>query len=204
MRTASGQRWTMTFLSWSTTAWHRATRRLFRVVRSSQILASVLIAMLVPSCLIAEPPDWSSKPSPPVLADFKPLTGQIVAIPFDQPNHSQTFTFSEVSEDEGYPLRVVWYLNYGSVTDEIYINNVDVAPGHANKTKNIVVDWTPAQRACSSFTIVVTHTVDNNQPNHHPTDPSDVAFVTWLVNVKDTPNLSDFSDCPSNNGSMSP
>jgi hypothetical protein len=131
--------------------------------------------------------------------DFIPQTSEMVVV---QANSvAQTFNLSELSEDEGHPLRAVWYLNYG-LPKETYVNSRDYPAGHLNQLKDISVSWTPTQKMCASFTLMVTHTEnDNRQNNHHPIDSSDAAFVTWWVNVYDsTSGGPSIADCLTSGG----
>jgi len=192
----------MTFLSRFASGLPRAKGLLYVLVRSSHRGALVVVALFVSGCLVQEPPVWDSKPSPPVLMDFTPPTGKIVVVDLPQ---QQAFTFAEVSEDQGQPLRVVWYLNYGIAKQEEYINNRDYPAADSNLSKAIAIDWIPVEKMCAPFTIMVTHA--NNVVNddfHHPRDPSDAAFVTWLVSVRNKGDELDLTNCPNNLGGASP
>jgi hypothetical protein len=192
----------MTFLSRFPSGLPRAKWLHCELVRSSHSHALLVAALFVSGCLVQEPPVWDSKPSPPVLMDFTPPTGKIVVVDLPQ---QQAFTFAEVSEDQGQPLRVVWYLNYGIAKQEAYINNRDYPAADSNLSKTIAIDWTPVEKMCAPFTIMVTH-ADNvvNDDFHHPRDPSDAAFVTWLVSVRNKGDELDLTNCPNNLGGTSP
>jgi hypothetical protein len=172
--------------------------RLCRLVQSSQHLLPVVAALLVPGCLIEEPPVWNSKPSPPVLMHFTPATGTIVAIWLGD---TKTFEFAESSDDLGRPLVAAWYRDYGLPTEK-YFNYKTIAAGSANVLKDISVSWGPDQPMCASFTIMVTHAGnDDNSDSHHPIDETDVAFATWWVNVANDPFV--LSGCTINGGGTS-
>ena len=193
----------MTFLSRFPSGLPQAKWLHCELVRSSHSHALLVAALFVSGCLVQEPPVWDSKPSPPVLMDFTPPTGKIVVVDLPQ---QQKFTFAEVSDDQGQPLSVVWYLNYGIANQEKYENNRDWPAGDSNLSKSIGVEWTPDKKMCAPFTIMVTHAYNvENDDSHHPHDPSDAAFVTWLVSVrnKSDPLDTTLSTCPTNLGGVS-
>lgn len=172
--------------------------RFCRLVQTSQRLLLVVAALLPPGCLIEEPPVWNSKPSPPVLMQFTPPTGSIVPIRLGD---TKTFAFAESSDDLGRPLVAAWYRDYG-LNSEQYFNYKTIAAGSANEPKDISVSWRPDQAMCASFTIMVTHTGnDDNSARHHPIDDTDVAFVTWWVNVANDPSV--LSGCAVSSGGTS-
>jgi len=175
----------MTFLSRLLMSSKSARWRVRALVRSSHFVAAVVASAFAPSCLFPEPPHWDSKPTRPQLVDPIPLTSQFVVISTDPSNNGQTFRVTELSEDEGHALRVVWYLNY-KLSNERYLNSRDIAAGSQDQPKLISVNYTPAEKTamCVPFTLVVTHIEnDSNADNHHPIDDSDVATVTWWLNV---------------------
>jgi len=118
----------MTFLSRLLMSSKSARWRVRALVRSSHFVAAVVASAFAPSCLFPEPPHWDSKPTRPQLVDPIPLTSQFVVISTDPSNNGQTFRVTELSEDEGHALRVVWYLNY-KLSNERYLNSRDIAAG---------------------------------------------------------------------------
>ncbi len=176
------------------------------LVRSSHYLASVVIALLTTGCLFPEPPEWEApQKTRPQLMDPDPSPTEIVSVVSTLVNptggaSNLHIVVNERSEDNGEGLRAILFLNYNSKLDaDVKFQNIfEVAPGHLEEVKSILMDWPiplTDKVSCTPLTLIVTHESNvDKTANHFPIKgDEDVSSITWWIAVNP---VSAIASCP--------
>jgi hypothetical protein len=165
----------------------------------------MLISMACGSCVLSDPPvHGQATQTPPILyanqADPSPYvvieTGAGAEIRVNVPIRS---------EDDGEPLQAELILNHSIAGGDPYVNrllgSVPVTAGSLvddSRSVDIAKDLPPGlTQGCHQLTLLVTHA-----SNLVPREKSDIATVTWWLNVDDDPlTANQLAECPKNTGS---
>lgn len=152
-------------------------------------LGWLAMALAVPACLVAGPPDYEDpRQTPPVLDlnQAEPSINQIIGD--KQPGDQIAFNLPVRSEDVGDGLTAALYLD-GLTTPELQTAGKKLPPSTFDDTsRKFIFTWTiPSIPAgCHRVTLLVTHSQHFDffaTPNY--TDPSDIALATWWLNLSD-------------------
>ncbi|WP_437579620.1 hypothetical protein [Sorangium sp. So ce887] len=169
--------------------------------RSSAALARSLgaaaLAVSAAGCLVISPPEYEHpEKTAPVLTAVFPSPH--IPVHIDPQDRSMDFRASVLSEDNGDPVQVALYIDYGKGSDGYpYRRIVSPTPMPfgagtiAGGQRPITVKWgfsvdqlptdgmTP-ERECHTITMVASHAFDSRRCNC-PADPDDTSWLTWQV-----------------------
>jgi hypothetical protein len=175
----------------------RLPRRMARfslLRRCSAAAIAVFGTTLMSSCLITSTPDFGSvEQTPPFLLDASatPSSRDFLVIPADKV--FQEFSAEVRSEDAGEPVEVVLYIDYGVENGaglpyrRAIVNNANVDAGSFDDAVPRIASskWypgiDPVVPGCHSFTLMVSHSFDNQ--TRCPSDVSDSSQITWQAVV---------------------
>ena len=181
------------------------------LVRYSHGCAGVVFTLLATGCLFPEPPEWEApqQTHPPQLMDPVPSPTDIVSVISTLVNPTGGagnlhIVVNERSEDNGEGLRAILFLNYNSeLNAEVKFQNIfEVAPGHLEELKSILMDWPIPLRTdvyCTPLTLIVTHESNvDKSANHFPIlakgkGAEDISSITWWIAVNP---VSAIASCP--------
>lgn len=179
------------------------------LVRYSHGCAGAVFALLATGCLFPEPPVWEApkQTQPPQLMDPDPSPTEIVSVVSTLVNPTGGagnlhIVVNERSEDNGEGLRAILFLNYNSkLNADVQFQNIfEVAPGHLDEVKSILMDWPiplTDKVSCTPLTLIVTHESNvDKTANHFPnlaTGAEDISSITWWIAVN---QVSAVASCP--------
>ncbi|WP_438028464.1 hypothetical protein [Sorangium sp. So ce233] len=160
-------------------------------------LATAALAASAAGCLVISPPEYDhpSKTAPVLTAPFPPPH---IPIHIDKQDVIKSFSASVLSEDNGDPVHVALYLDYGrrSSVGNVYrrllapspIGAGTIAGGQRSFTiewvleeMNLPTDGATPERECHTVTMMASHAF--NPQCYCPADPEDMSSITWqLIN----------------------
>ncbi|WP_437290065.1 hypothetical protein [Sorangium sp. So ce406] len=163
-------------------------------------LATAALAASAAGCLVISPPEYDhpSKTAPVLTEPFPPPH---IPIHIDEQDVRKSFSASVLSEDNGQPVEVALYVDYGrrSPDGSAYrrlrapwsVGAGTIAGGQRSFTlewsvegMNLPSDGETPERECHTITMMASH--DFNQC-YCPADPEDMGSITWQL-IKCDPN----------------
>ncbi|AUX30783.1 hypothetical protein SOCE836_028960 [Sorangium cellulosum] len=159
-------------------------------------LGAAALAASATGCLVISPPEYDhAERTPPVLTAVFPPPHRPVHI--DQMDKIQDFSATVLSEDNGDPVEVYMYIDYGKLTSDKYpyrrrVQQDSVSAGtiaggqrplRARLDLNIDSlpdDATTPERECHTITVMASHAF-NTKKCSCPDDPDDMSWITWQI-----------------------
>ncbi|XXY47599.1 hypothetical protein WME91_47110 [Sorangium sp. So ce269] len=162
-------------------------------------LGTAAFAASAAGCLVIAPPEYEQpeKTAPVLTAVFPPPHRPVHIDPLDPLDKVKAFGATVLSEDNGEPVQVALYIDYGRRTADKYpyrrsVDQEPVAPGTiaggqrpvtAELDLNIETipnDGVTPERECHTVTVMVSHALDKKKCNC-PADPDDMSWITWQL-----------------------
>ncbi|WP_437899537.1 hypothetical protein [Sorangium sp. So ce124] len=165
-------------------------------------LAAAALAVSTTGCLVISPPSYEhpEQTAPVLTAVFPPPHRPIHITPEDKSNDKpKEFVATVLSEDNGDPVQIALYVDYGSRTSEDYpypyrrfagspsFPAGTIADGQRLITAKLNFglvtlpnDGAAPGRECHTVTMVATHALNANKCNC-PDDPGDMGSLTWQI-----------------------
>ncbi len=186
--------------------------------RSSAALARSLgaaaLAVSATGCLVISPPAYEPpEKTAPVLAAVFPPPYRPVHIDLLNPlDKIKDFGATVLSEDNGEPVQIALYIDYGTRTSNKYpyrrsIDAPSVAAGTIaggqrpfTRTLDLNIDSIPndgvtPERECHTITMMASHAFNENKYNC-PDDPDDMGWITWQLITCDPDEPTCPTSCP--------
>jgi hypothetical protein len=160
--------------------------------------------MACAGCVLSDPPEHGrATQTPPILYPGSAIPAVLEVLSVKHGDREE-FNIAIRSEDVGEDLLAELWIDYSIVNPAyppLLQKAVPVAAGKfEDDTRAIDFDWdvpTSVSQGCHHLTLVVTH-----NSNLEVRNPSDIATVTWWVNVNDSTAepFNALRDCPKNTG----
>ncbi|MGK3995575.1 hypothetical protein [Sorangium sp. So ce1024] len=157
-------------------------------------LAAVALAAPAAGCLVIEPPEYDhpAQTAPVLTAIFPPPH---IPIHIDDQDVSKDFSASVLSEDNGDPVLVALYIDYGRrsrggspfrrLLSPIPVGAGTIAGGQRSftipwdlETVNLPTDGVTPERECHTVTLMASHAFNRC---YCPADPEDMSSLTWQI-----------------------
>ncbi|WP_437561523.1 hypothetical protein [Sorangium sp. So ce542] len=162
-------------------------------------LGAAALAASATGCLVISPPEYDHpERTPPVLtAVFPPPHRPVYIDPLD-PDKLKHFGATVLSEDNGTPVEIALFIDYGRLTSSKYpyrrnVSNVlpvppgTIAGGQRSFTRTLDLNVDPIpddgmtpERECHTLTMMASHALNKNKCGC-PDDPNDMSWITWQL-----------------------
>lgn len=175
-----------------------AARPRFAAVLTRSLGAAALAASAT-GCLVISPPEYEhpQKTAPVLTAVFPPPHRPVYIDPLDPADKIKRFDATVLSEDNGDPVRVALFIDYGRrtsgkypyrrVVDQPPIPAGTIAGGQRSFTRELDLnidsipnDGVTPERECHTLTMMVSHAFNENKCDC-PDEPDDMSWITWQI-----------------------
>jgi hypothetical protein len=185
--------------------WRQHDRKSSAVSRVARLsLLGFAILLLVSSCIVADPPEYRDPlQTRPVLDVYQaiPTTSRILVV---YTNDKVPISVPVRSEDAGEDLIAHFFIDYGTASPDIALNNQTIPASTYNDTgREVTFEWTVkvAPPGCHLLSLVVAHRSSFLQMDNDSLDPAkadlDAAIINWWLNVNPSDDMvTTLTDCP--------
>jgi hypothetical protein len=166
--------------------------------------------LVVESCIVADPPEYRTPVrTRPVLNVYSaaPTTTKVLVVDnMIGPTRNVPIRFNVPiqSEDAGEDLRALFFLDYGTSSQDELLGKTIAASTYDNTGRAATLTWTPnrVSDGCHFVTLVVAHVSTFLADDDDRLDPSkadaDASLLTWTVNMNPPADSQDtLPNCPS-------
>jgi hypothetical protein len=171
----------------------------FRLARRSLAIAGV--SLFAPSCIIADPPEYSTASQRAPVLDLYNASPAILKILEVSTNQVVPINVPLRSEDAGEQLTALLFLDYGTTPSNVPVGYAPIpASTYDDSNRAVSTPWSaPGERGCHRLTLLVCHQSSFNYSTYQilPSRTNDVALATWVVAVDDGSGTPvDLASCP--------
>ncbi|MET0791101.1 MAG: hypothetical protein ABW061_06225 [Polyangiaceae bacterium] len=159
--------------------------------------------LVTQGCVVADPPEYQEPVQTlPLLEVYKAVPSTTDIVVWSTGSPAVNFSIPVRSEDAGEPLAAYTFTDYGTSQERFYNGQNVAASTYDQKSRNIVISWTPGvSPGCHIFTLVVAHRSSFQSADAVHLDPAkagdDAALVSWWANINPTDNdVNTLKDCP--------